>query len=140
MAQQKNLIVRHNGMGWPVGTVVPPEAFPGGPDGHLALGAVAWTDYPVSESVGPLPEALKPGDDPVKVNTALRAEIAALNGQLAGTRAELAAARKEAADAKAEAAALVAEADAAVKAADAKLALAQQLTLSAGPVPVPAAK
>lgn|GEM_PF-3913125 len=135
MAKQKNLIVQHNGMGWPVGTVVPPEAFPNGYADHLALGAVKETDYPVSADVGPLPEALKPGDDPVKANDALRAEIAALSGALAGVRAELAAARKEAADAKAEAAALVAEADAAMKAADAKLAAAQQLTLNAGPVP-----
>lgn len=136
MAQKpKNLIVRHLGMGWPVGTVVPPEAFPNGHEGHLKIGAVAETDYPVSANVGPLPEALNPGDDPVKVNTALRAEIAALTGHLAGARADAEKARKEAADAKAEAEALMADADAQMKAADAKLAAAQQLALNAGPVP-----
>lgn len=131
----KNLIIQHLGMGWPIGTVVPPEAFPGGHAGHLALGAVAETDYPVTAGVGALPEALKPGDDPVKINAALRAEIAALTGHLAGTNAELAAARKAALDAKAEAEALMTEADAQMKAADAKLAAAQQLALNAGPVP-----
>lgn len=139
MAKQKNLIVQHLGMGWPVGTVVPRDAFPNGCEGHLALGAVAETDYPVTAGVE-LPEALKPGDDPVKVNTALRAEIAALNGQLAGTRAELAAARKDAETAKAEAAALVASAEETMKAADAKLAAAQQLALNAGPAPAAPAK
>jgi len=134
---KKNLIIQHMGMGWPVGTVVPPEAFPGGHAGHVALGAVKETDYPVSADVGPLPESLKPGDDPVKANDALRAEVAALSGQLAGVRAELAAARKAADDAKAEAAALTAEAEQMMQAADAKLAAAQQLTLNAGPAPAP---
>lgn len=135
MAKQKNLIVQHLGMGWPVGTVVPPDAFPNGYEGHLALGAVAETDYPVTTGVE-LPEPLKPGDDPVKVNTALRAEIAALNGHLAGARADADKARKEALDAKTEAAELTAEADAMMKAADAKLAAAQQLALGTGPAPV----
>lgn len=134
-ATAKNLRILHQGMGWPVGEIVPPTALPHGYAGHLALGAVEETDAPVTAGVS-APAAPKIGDDLVAANQELRGVIAELDGKLAGVNAELKAVKAELDKVKAENASLWAEAEAREQTERMKKADEDRRKHAAGPQPV----
>lgn len=78
----KNLRINDMGMGWPVGTIVPPSAFPHGYAGHLAMGAVTETDAPATAG-GSLPEKPAGPSEAEAQNTRLRAEAVEREAKIA---------------------------------------------------------
>lgn len=133
----KNLRINHQGMGWPVGEIVPPTAFPHGHAGHLALGAVEEVDAPVTGEVS-APAAPKIGDDLVAANEQLRGVIAELDGKMAGTQAELKAVKTELEKVKAENASLWSEAEAREQVKQMEQAAEDRRRHASGPQPVAA--
>lgn len=124
----KNVLIVHDGMGYPPGAVVPPAVFPGGYAGHLSLGAVRETDLPATHATD-LPAVPTTPDEAKAQNAVLRAKIA-----------QVEAARDGAVKARVEAEALLAVAEAETKAAaDQARTLAAQLeSLRAGGTPAAA--
>lgn len=106
----RGLLIRHEGMGWPVGAVVPPAAFPHGYHGHLTLGAVAEVGRPPTHGAGlegvlaaPQPADLAAAQGE---NARLRTRLAEAEARAAGLAADLTAERAAAAKLREEVAEL----------------------------------
>ena len=99
----ENFRVCHEGMGYPVGTVLPPHAFPERPARHIELGALAVTTEPASVDFVPTANVESmPDDELAAENAALRQKLGDLPGENAALRKRADNAEKAIADAAAE--------------------------------------
>jgi len=134
-----NLLVRHQGMGWPVGAVVPPAAFPHGYADHIVLGAVAEVDQPVTHGATLAADLAAPRPaserEALDENARLRTRLAEAEARAAGLAVERDAARTEAAALRTEVASLTALLDQATASARLAAGDALQARLDAGPGP-----
>lgn len=131
--QVVNYRIKHEGMGWPVGAVVPAAAFRADPPtGHLSLGAVEPTTAAVTHPVDLPPEPATAAEE-VAQNADLRARVVGLEATLAGERAEKAKLAAELGRVAAEAAEFRELAEQATAAARTQEHAAAQARLDAGP-------
>jgi hypothetical protein len=92
-----NLLIKHDGMYWPLGAVVDADAtFLHGYSGHLKLGAVELTERPITHGQNlDLPPPPKDQVEAQTQNNRLRAQLVQAEAKIAGLIDDLDAANKD---------------------------------------------